>query len=93
MPESRDINKLDPGLRRGDDLFRVSLNNIFATESREKHEKTLMGDFIFPCPSVDSVAMNMIGILLNLSTCSGGTVDQKTAEDQPGKRPQADAQV
>jgi hypothetical protein len=25
MPESREINKLDPGIRRGDDLFRVSL--------------------------------------------------------------------
>ena len=26
MPESREINKLDPGIRRGDDLFRVSLS-------------------------------------------------------------------
>jgi hypothetical protein len=28
MPESREINKLDPGIRRGDDLFRVSLIHI-----------------------------------------------------------------
>jgi hypothetical protein len=46
MPESRKISKLDPGLRRGENLFRVSLifnqagHERFLTRDRATFRKT-----------------------------------------------------
>ena len=35
----------------------LTKKNIFATESTEEHEKISIKEFIFPCFSVDSVAI------------------------------------
>ena len=37
--------------------FNLTKKDIIATESTEEHEKISIKEFIFPCSSVDSVAI------------------------------------